>query len=73
VNKEFDPAEAEDVAKRLVSHKIKETCICIERLISNKYTAQITTLDSSNHIDALPTTWTWKKIAKLRHQALHPT
>jgi hypothetical protein len=74
VNKEFDPAEAEDVAKRLLSHKSKETCICIMyREINNKNTAQITTLGSSNHIDALPTTWTWKKTAKLSHQALHLT
>jgi len=44
------------------------------REINNKNTAQITTLGSSNHtLDALPTTWTWKKIAKLSYQALHLT
>jgi len=60
VNKEFDPAEAEDVAKRLLSHKSKETCICIEKLTINTNTAHITALDSSSHtLDTLPNTWTW--------------
>jgi hypothetical protein len=62
VNEDFDPPEAEDVAKRLLSHKNKETCICIEKRI-NANAAQISALDSSNNtLDALPTTWTWRKI-----------
>ena len=71
VNEEFDP-EAENIAMRLLGHTNKENCICKEKRIINTNTAQITALDSSNNaLDALPATWTWKKVSELRHQALH--
>ena len=74
VNEGFDPAEAENIIKRLLSHKNKETCVCMEKRINSTNTAQITALKSSNNaLDALPTTWTWKIISELRHQTLHPT
>ena len=42
--------------------------------IINTNISQITALYSSNNtLDALPTTWKWKNISELRHQALHPT
>ena len=72
MNEEFDSAEAENAAKRLLSHKNNETCICIEKRMNNTNTAQKTglALDPSNNTpDALPATWTWKVISELRHQA----
>jgi hypothetical protein len=42
VNEEFDPAEAENIAKQLLGHKSKETCIYVEKIIINANTAQIT-------------------------------
>ena len=39
VNKEFDSVKAENVAKRLLSHRSKETCIRLEKRVSNTNTA----------------------------------